>query len=93
LAAKVVIPIVGKHGGKYDIVKLVEWKAREGDQVEKGSTVLTVETDKASCDVEAEMSGFLHVLAEGGTKAMVGTAVGLIAETKEELEELKKASR
>jgi len=31
MAVKVVIPIVGKMGGKYDIVKLVEWKVKEGD--------------------------------------------------------------
>jgi pyruvate dehydrogenase E2 component (dihydrolipoamide acetyltransferase) len=90
MSAKIVIPIVGKHGGKYDIAKVVEWKAKEGDRVEKGSTVLVVETEKASCDVEAEASGFLHILVEEGGKAMVRTVVGFIAETKEELEKLQK---
>jgi len=91
LEAKIVIPIIGQAGGKWDIAKLVEWKAKEGDRVEKGKPVATVETDKASCDIEAEISGFLHILLQEGAKAMVGTAVGLIAETKEELERLQKA--
>jgi pyruvate dehydrogenase E2 component (dihydrolipoamide acetyltransferase) len=91
LEAKIVIPIIGQAGGKWDITKLVEWKAKEGDRVEKGKPVATVETDKASCDIEAEISGFLHILLQEGAKAMVGTAVGLIAETKEELERLQKA--
>ena len=51
MEAKVVIPMVGKMGGKWGIAKLVEWKAKEGDKVEKGKPVVTVETDKASCDI------------------------------------------
>jgi len=90
MAAKIVIPIVGKHGGKYDIVKLVEWKTKEGEWVEKGNIVLVVETEKANCDIEAEASGFLHILVEEGEKAMVGSVAGLNAESKEELEELQK---
>lgn len=89
MAAKIVIPIVRK-GGKYDIAKLVEWKAKEGDWVEKGNIVLAVETEKASFDIEAEASGFLHILVQEGKKAMVRSLVGLIAETKEELERLQK---
>lgn len=89
MAAKIVIPIVRK-GGKYDIAKLVEWKAKEGDLVEKGNIVLAVETEKASFDIEAEASGFLHILVQEGKKAMVRSLVGLIAETKEELERLQK---
>lgn len=89
MTAKIVIPIVRK-GGKYDIAKLVEWKAKEGDLVEKGNIVLAVETEKASFDIEAEASGFLHILVQEGKKAMVRSLVGLIAETKEELERLQK---
>jgi pyruvate dehydrogenase E2 component (dihydrolipoamide acetyltransferase) len=90
LEAKIVIPIVGEHGGKWDIAQLVEWKAKEGDRVKKGDHVVTVETDKASCDIEAEISGFLHILLQEGGKAMVGTAIGLIAETEAELKKLQK---
>jgi biotin carboxyl carrier protein len=71
MSAKIVIPIVGKRGQKYDIVKLVDWKAREGDWIEKGNVVLAVETEKASCEIEAETSGFIHILVQEGEKSMV----------------------
>lgn len=87
---KVVIPMDPKHGRKDDIVKLVEWKIKEGGYVEKGNVVLVVETEKAIYDIEAEASGFLHILVPEGGEAIVGSVVGLIAESKEELEELQK---
>ena len=90
MVVKVMIPMEPKHGRKYDIVKLVEWKVEEGGRVEKGNIVLAVETDKASYDIEADASGFLHILVPEGGKAMVHSVVGLIAESKDELEELQK---
>ena len=92
MVVKVVIPMEPKHGRKYDIVKLVEWKVKEEDRVEKGNIVLVVETEKAIYDIEAEASGFLHILVPEGDKTMVGSVVGLIAESKEELEELEKST-
>jgi pyruvate/2-oxoglutarate dehydrogenase complex dihydrolipoamide acyltransferase (E2) component len=89
LAKKIVVPIVGEKGQKYDIVSMVEWKAGEGEKVDKGAVVLYMETEKASCDVEANSAGFIHILTEAGGKAMVGATVGLIAETEEELAKLK----
>ena len=49
-----------------------------------------VETEKIIWEIEAEVSGFLHILFEEGTEAPIGSVVGYIAETKEELEALKK---
>jgi len=90
MAAKIVTSIVGKGGQKYDIVKLVEWKVGEGDRLKKGNIVLAVETEKASCDIEVEVSGFLHILVQQREKAMVGAVVGLITATRNELEALQK---
>jgi len=92
MAAKIVIPIVGKRGQKYDIVTLLAWKAKEGDWVEKDQVVLAVETEKASCDIEAEASGLLRILVNAGGKATVGAVVGLIAESEEELKTLQRVS-
>ena len=69
---------------------LVKWKAKEGDRIEKGDVILTIETEKITWDVEAEAAGFLYILVEEGSKAPVGMVVGLIAGTKEELETLQK---
>jgi pyruvate dehydrogenase E2 component (dihydrolipoamide acetyltransferase)/2-oxoglutarate dehydrogenase E2 component (dihydrolipoamide succinyltransferase) len=89
MIAQVVIPRVGVNVTEF---RLVEWKAKEGDRVEKGSTVLQIETEKTQWEVEAEIAGFLHILLEAGNKAAVGEAVGAIAETREELQKLQAES-
>ena len=69
---------------------IVEWKAKEGNWIEQGNIVLVIETVKIGWEIEAEASGFLHILVEEENEATIGTIVGLIAETKEELEALQK---
>ena len=83
---------IPKIGVNVTEVRLVEWKAKEGDWVEKGSIVLIIETEKTVWEVEAEASGFLHILVKEGGKAQIEEIVGLLAETKDELEELQKES-
>ncbi len=87
MAEYIAIP---KLGMSMTEATLVEWKVKEGDQVEKGDIVLLIETEKTQWEVEASVSGFLHILVEEDVKAPVGRVVGLIAETKEELEALQK---
>ena len=87
MAVQIVAP---KLGMSVSDVKMVEWKAKEGDWVEKGNVVLVIETEKTEWMVEAGVSGFLHILVQEGVKAKIGQVVGLIAETKEELEKLQK---
>jgi pyruvate dehydrogenase E2 component (dihydrolipoamide acetyltransferase) len=82
VATKVIIP---KLGMSTEPINLVEWKAQEGGQVEKGNVVLVVETEKIRHDIEAEVSGFLHILVEAGKEAPIGSAAALIAATEEEL--------
>ncbi len=67
---------------------IVEWNAKEGDPVEKGGIVLVIETQKIKFDVVAEASGFLHIIVEEGVQCPVGTIVGAIAESPEELQRL-----
>ena len=87
MAVQIVAP---KLGMSMSDVTIVEWKAKEGEKVEKGSVVLLIETEKTEWNVEAGASGFLHILVQEGVKAKIGQVVGLIAETKEELEKLQK---
>ncbi|MEM8831192.1 MAG: dihydrolipoamide acetyltransferase family protein [Cyanobacteria bacterium P01_G01_bin.19] len=71
--------------------KIVEWTKSPGDKVEKGETVLVVESDKADMDVESFNEGYLAVImVEAGEEAPVGSAIALIAETEAEIEEAKK---
>lgn len=65
--------------------KIVRWLKSEGDPVEKGESVVEVETDKAVVEVEAEGSGRLgKCQAEEGEVVPVNTAIGVILATDEE---------
>lgn len=79
------IPRVGVNVIEF---RLVEWNACEGDWVEIGSEVLFIETEKTQWAIEAEISGFLHILVDEGQKAEVGSIVGQLSESKEEYESL-----
>ncbi len=87
MAVEIKIPQLGRSMQK---PTLVEWKVKEGDRAEQGSSILVIESEKIRNDIEAEISGFLHILVEEGNQAAVGSVVGFIAETKEELAALQK---
>jgi len=87
MAVQILMPKLGMSTAP---LTLVEWKAKEGESVEKGNIVLVVETEKIRHDIEAEASGFLHILVGEGQEVAIGTVVGVIAKTKEELAGLQK---
>jgi len=66
--------------------KIVSWVKSPGDKVEKGETVLVVESDKADMDVESFYDGyFATILVPAGETAPVGATIALIAETEAEI--------
>ena len=66
--------------------KIVSWAKSPGDKVEKGETVLVVESDKADMDVESFYEGYLAAIATpAGEAAPVGAMIGYIAETEAEI--------
>lgn len=70
--------------------KITSWLKSPGDKVEKGETVLIVESDKADMDVESFYEGFLAaIVTEAGDSAPVGSAIGLLAESEAEIEAAK----
>ena len=69
--------------------KIVEWLKQPGDRVERGESVLVVESDKADMDVESFEAGFLGaVLLPAGGTAPVGETIGLVVQTQAEVLEL-----
>lgn len=67
--------------------KIVQWVKSPGDKVEKGETVVVVESDKADMDVESFYEGYLaHIIVAAGDVAPVGAAIALLAETKAEID-------
>mgnify|MGYP001166840115 FL=1 len=71
--------------------KIVEWLKNPGDKVERGESVLVVESDKADMDVESFQDGYLAaVLMPAGSTAPVGETIGLIVENEEEIATVQK---
>jgi len=67
--------------------KIVSWVKSPGDKVEKGETVVVVESDKADMDVETFYEGYIAtILVQAGEAAPVGAAIALVAETEAEIE-------
>ena len=70
--------------------KIVSWVKAPGDKVEKGETVVIVESDKADMDVESFYEGYLAaIVVEAGEEAPVGNAIALLAETEAEIADAK----
>jgi pyruvate dehydrogenase E2 component (dihydrolipoamide acetyltransferase) len=60
---------------------IVEWLVKQGDRVEAGQVVLTIETDKATQEVEAPASGVLaRVLRREGETLPCNTIMAVIVE-------------
>jgi pyruvate dehydrogenase E2 component (dihydrolipoamide acetyltransferase) len=65
---------------------VIQWFKQEGEHVEKGEPLLEVLSDKVTYDVEAPASGMLsRILAEEGNDFPVGTTLGLLTASGEEL--------
>lgn len=68
--------------------KIVAWTKSPGDRVEKGETIVVVESDKADMDVESFYEGYLATIAvPAGEAAPVGATIALVAETEAEIEQ------
>ncbi len=66
---------------------LVEWIKQDGDPVETGDIVFTVETDKALNDIESLDSGILHIpnsVPQPGDTVPVGTFLAYLLQPGEE---------
>jgi len=63
---------------------ITEWKAQEGEWVEKEQPILVIEMEKTVHDIEAIASGILHIITPAGETVPVGYVVGVLAESKEE---------
>jgi pyruvate dehydrogenase E2 component (dihydrolipoamide acetyltransferase) len=62
-----------------------KWLKSEGDKVEKGEPLFEVETDKATQEVEAELSGVLLKIAVTEGEVPVGQTIAVIGDAGEEV--------
>ncbi len=81
MPTEVLVPPLGQT---VDALTLVSWYKREGDTVQHGEPLYSVETDKATLDVEAPAAGVLRrVTANPGDVVKVLSTIAVIeAETK-----------
>lgn len=57
---------------------VVYWDVADGAAVRKNQVIATLESSKASVELEAEADGFLHELTPHGEQAAVGAVIGAI---------------
>ncbi len=82
MAYEVILP---KLGQTVEEGRIVEWLKKEGDRVQQGDVLFTVETDKAVLDVEATRRGYLRkILVPAGETRPVLTVVALMTRTPDE---------
>lgn len=69
---------IPKIGESITEAYIAQWLKSDGDFVENGEELVTLETDKISIDVTAEGSGTLKILIEDGETVEIGAVVGTI---------------
>ena len=62
-------------------VEIAEWLVQDGDYVEKDQAIAEVDSDKATLELPAEVSGTITLKAEEGDAVAVGSIVCLIDTT------------
>ncbi|MBV1781053.1 hypothetical protein KRR55_18240 [Paeniglutamicibacter sp. ABSL32-1] len=74
----IVMPALGQTS---DEAYIEEWLAAEGDEVEMGQPLLSVETDKATIEVECVADGILHkIVCPEGSTVNAGSIIAYIGE-------------
>jgi pyruvate dehydrogenase E2 component (dihydrolipoamide acetyltransferase) len=59
---------------------VIQWHYKDGEHVQQGAIIVTIETDKATYDLEAPASGTLHILVREEQEVAVGVVVAEIGE-------------
>lgn len=68
--------------------KVAKWHKEEGEEVKKGETLLDVETDKLTNQIEADTDGILRkIFVQRGDKAPVSSKIAIIAAADEDISE------
>jgi len=69
---------VSSPGESMTEVEIAEWLVADGDDVEKDQAIAEVDSDKATLELPAEVSGIITLKAEEGDAVNVGEVVCLI---------------
>jgi pyruvate dehydrogenase E2 component (dihydrolipoamide acetyltransferase) len=83
MASEIVMP---RMGLTMETGKIVNWLKQEGQTVKTGELLLTIETDKATVEIEALEGGVLgKIVADTGEEVPVGAVIGYLTKDGETL--------
>lgn len=77
-AASEVLLRLPKLGQSMEAATVTQWHAAEGEEVQEGQLLISVETDKATYDLESPGTGRLHILVETGDEVAIDTILARI---------------
>ena len=84
MMTEIIIPDVGATGGD---VRILAWLVRVGDFVSAGMPLVTIETDKATEDIEAFSDGYVEaIIADAGSEVPVGSVIATLRAKQKQLE-------
>jgi len=83
------IVVMPKLGNTVETCLIVQWLKEEGDRIESGDILCTVETDKAAVDVESSVNGtLLKILYVEGDEVPVLIPIAVVGEPGEDISAL-----
>ncbi|MDR1510951.1 MAG: 2-oxo acid dehydrogenase subunit E2 [Synergistaceae bacterium] len=78
MLSKITMPGAGQT---VDRLRIIKWHKREGDEVERGSVLASLETDKATLEIESFARGtLLKICVAEGEYADIGDVIAYIGE-------------
>lgn len=75
MATEVLLP---KIGFAMTEGQITEWLVEDGQPVNEGQPLFTLEADKSANEVEAPATGTLRIIQPAGSIYEVGTVIGMI---------------
>jgi pyruvate/2-oxoglutarate dehydrogenase complex dihydrolipoamide acyltransferase (E2) component len=69
---------IPKLGMSATEMTLLEWMFGDGEAVEAGQVIYTVETDKSTTEIESQASGIIRPTGVEGEVYQVGDLIGMI---------------
>jgi sugar O-acyltransferase (sialic acid O-acetyltransferase NeuD family) len=82
IKSEILVPLLNANEPE---ARLVGVYVKDGQAVEKGVRLFTIETTKAASDIEAPEAGFVRILEAEGTMLAVGDRLAVITETVDEM--------
>ena len=71
----IVVPAAGES---ISSASVANWRKSHGDKVREGETVVLLETDKVSNELEAPASGILEIMVAEGEEVPIGEVIGRV---------------